>query len=406
MEFYNLDKKSESTRGRKSLDIKHDGLLGGHKQDKISALLQAAATGNATPNGSGSANLSGSGKFGNLLSPSMSPYMNTLSPFFSPLRPMMTNPMSLLGGARGLFGLGGMPGNGFPTPPHSALLPPMQQTLPLLSSQTSMSSLGTAPVSKSQEKNLPSPTVPPSSIAIKSEAPAAMKIPLKVPESGPNHSSSSLLPQDLSLPQDLTTKKVPAEADVVPGHLPASETQSEPSACEPQDLTSHPRMSVAAAASPARPQESDTATIPSPHREESPASFGTTIVIKPEAPSGEDGCVTEDSEDMAWSMSPSSQQEENQKPQRQTEVSSNKPCGGSKSCGSSASSCPHLKKLKDLRRNVFHMLSTFTPDLSYENGINCETEDVDELLYEVIYSNIDEECGAGNIANGAASKKD
>jgi hypothetical protein len=53
--------------------------------------------------------------------------------------------------------------------------------------------------------------------------------------------------------------------------------------------------------------------------------------------------------------------------------------------------CPHLKKLKDLRRNVFRMLSVFTPDLSFENGISSETDDVDELLYEVIYTNIDED---------------
>ena len=58
-------------------------------------------------------------------------------------------------------------------------------------------------------------------------------------------------------------------------------------------------------------------------------------------------------------------------------------------CGEAAgSSCPHLAKLRELRRNVYRMLSVFTPYLDVSGaGIGDFDDDaVDDFLHEVIYS--------------------
>ena len=53
-----------------------------------------------------------------------------------------------------------------------------------------------------------------------------------------------------------------------------------------------------------------------------------------------------------------------------------------------ASCCPHLAKLKELRRNVYRMLSVFTPylDVSGAGIADTEADAVDDFLHEVIYS--------------------
>ena len=53
-------------------------------------------------------------------------------------------------------------------------------------------------------------------------------------------------------------------------------------------------------------------------------------------------------------------------------------------------SCPYLKKLKDLRRNVYRMLSVFTPYLGIADVQDCEADTIDEFLHEVIYSKLDD----------------
>ena len=56
-------------------------------------------------------------------------------------------------------------------------------------------------------------------------------------------------------------------------------------------------------------------------------------------------------------------------------------------CGDDAS-CPHLLKLKELRRNVYRMLSVFTPylDVAGAGIADVEADAVDDFLHEVIYS--------------------
>lgn len=52
--------------------------------------------------------------------------------------------------------------------------------------------------------------------------------------------------------------------------------------------------------------------------------------------------------------------------------------------------CPYLKKLKDLRRNVYRMLCVFTPYLGVANINDYEADSIDEFLHEVIYSKLDD----------------
>ena len=64
-------------------------------------------------------------------------------------------------------------------------------------------------------------------------------------------------------------------------------------------------------------------------------------------------------------------------------------------CFEGIGSCPnclHLSKLRLLRMNVVKMLSILVPNLNFEEkGINAEGDSVDDLLKDVIESNIHDE---------------
>lgn len=63
-------------------------------------------------------------------------------------------------------------------------------------------------------------------------------------------------------------------------------------------------------------------------------------------------------------------------------------CSGSAEC----EDCAHSMKLKMLRHNVVRMLSILVPNLNFEEkGISAEGDSVDELLHDVIQSNIQDE---------------
>jgi len=57
-------------------------------------------------------------------------------------------------------------------------------------------------------------------------------------------------------------------------------------------------------------------------------------------------------------------------------------------CCDDDAGCPHLLKLKELRRNVYRMLSVFTPylDVAGAGIADVEADGVDRFLHEVIYS--------------------
>ncbi|ELU10104.1 hypothetical protein CAPTEDRAFT_187265 [Capitella teleta] len=297
MEFYNLDKKSDSTRGRKSLDLKHDaGGMAGPKVDKISALLQAAANKNSPI-------MPPMPKFNNLLPPphmSGFPYFNTgMRPMNGMMNPVMSLANSLLGGPR-FFTIGGMPPN------------------------TGM---------------LPSPSAISSSAALAS------------------FTQSPLLHSSASEPLNFTKEDL--KATVHSESLLKQKAEDLSKKLKREDLWETPPKE--AAGSPAPP------TTPSP-RDAMPALSPVST------PMSEEGGKAED--------------------ELYEEVSHSPPATVPASCCPSeagrSSQCQHLRKLQSLRRNVFRMLSTFTPDLSEENGIQDDGDDVDELLHEVIFSNIDD----------------
>ena len=61
---------------------------------------------------------------------------------------------------------------------------------------------------------------------------------------------------------------------------------------------------------------------------------------------------------------------------------------GKSICCDNNTFCPHLQKLKELRRNVYRMLSVFTPylDVAGAGIADVEADAVDDFLHEVIYS--------------------
>ncbi len=57
--------------------------------------------------------------------------------------------------------------------------------------------------------------------------------------------------------------------------------------------------------------------------------------------------------------------------------------------------CTHLQKLQSLRKNIVRILNVLTPDMSIEDGMDYRTDQVDQLLYDVIYCSMDEIEGGG-----------
>ena len=61
-------------------------------------------------------------------------------------------------------------------------------------------------------------------------------------------------------------------------------------------------------------------------------------------------------------------------------------------CCNGKENCPHEAKLKYLRTNVVKMLGILVPTLNFSaKGINAESEKVDDLLEDVIKSNVDDD---------------
>lgn len=60
--------------------------------------------------------------------------------------------------------------------------------------------------------------------------------------------------------------------------------------------------------------------------------------------------------------------------------------------GGSCENCSHETKLRLLRQNVVRMLSILVPNLNFEEkGISAEGDSVDELLHDVIESNMQDD---------------
>lgn len=357
MELYNLEKKSDSTRGRKSLDMKHDLLPPLPKQDKISSLLAAAAA------SSSPSQVPSKSPFGNIISPSMPPY--PLGPYFNNMRPgqspaaaaaaAMMNPMAALGG--GLltsprFFLGGM--NGLPPLSTPGLIPPS-----LL------------------------PSLPNTSMAITNSTPAAsLKLPVKMPDLA--SASPSKLSPNKPQPAAFPASPLAAEADAMPQDLSLKREPATPPKSEtPEDLRHQPSTPPPPLAP--LPQSLLPSLPPSLHSLPPPVSLSYTTKLDDYtataaammAPIVENGTSIYGSSPRSALLPPTPLLEG-----CMTTAAALAAHCKSKRCG-------HEEQLKKLRKNVLRMLSVLTPDIGIENDIDFETDQVDQLLYEVIYSNLD-----------------
>ena len=330
MELYNLDKKSDSTRGRKSLDMKHEGLPmggmpGGLGADKMKGLLDQP-------------------RMNPLLPPSVSQFMSSMS-YMHSLRPLMGSPLGFSGGLLGprMLGMGGgmMP---LPMMNHPGLAPPT--------------------------------------------SPAGMdsKVHLKVPDVAPGYPRERAKDVDESAPQDLTIKKSPLSPRISPHQSPRSPKNGESpnslrNGTTPLDLAHSPnRNGLEGPPSMASPNQFrgaplDFSRVPEP------------LVIAPNHAlmAGMESKLSPDSLHHA-----SAKCNEPLKCMENDLASFQMGLGLMRKRACEDNLCSHATKLRSLRRNIVRMLSVLTPDLSIETGLDCNTDQVDELLHEVIYSNMED----------------
>ena len=393
MELYNLEKKSDSSRGRKSLDIKRDLLASSAafpapqpyvKQEKISSILAAAAAVSSNPSPASHEKNSSMDSSRNKMSPypaqfptppNMSRYMSSLGGYFGSMQPgtpaanaaaAIMNPMlgaGLLTAPRYFPGLGGLPMSS-PSMVPSAAAPPLMPALPSSDNITSTTA--------SYMENLP-----------------GMKLPVKMPDSvspsklSPNKpQSASLVPTSPPSPQ----QKHQQEDESMPQDLSMKRSSSTPRATEtPEDLT-RPIEEVRPVTEQSHQEESRQSSTPllNSHTldmsrqhdtQESPAEQPAKSPERQSTPS--------QSVFPGYGQEGEEEQDENRAPTHAPRSQSASPaCPVDKKC------C-HEDQLMKLRQNVLRMLSVLTPDIGIENDINFKTDQVDQLLYEVIYSNLD-----------------
>ena len=324
MEFYNLDKKGESTRGRKSLDTKLDpASLVQQKQEKINSLVAQIERQKMNQM------MAGNPSMASFLNASMPPYMNSLRPFMaSPLA--LTN--SILGGPR-LFAIGNMQS-------MANTMIPIQAGLPMLNH---------------------------SSMHLSMENSGGIKVPLKVPEvpspiSFHESGGPKITVIDDAIPQDLTTKKSPSMRSPPlrspPLRSPSSVLKEVNGAASGNGYNKHHYY----------------------HHEDMDGDFGVmkNHHIPNPSPLGLDEIPTKEEFPPKRII--------DEKKAAEIEKAIDFTCNGT-----NHKNCDHALKLRALRKNIVRMLSVLTPDLGVENALDYDSDQVDELLHEVIYSNIDDE---------------
>ena len=270
----------------------------------------------------------------------MNVFMNGLPPYFSAIRPLMSTPMlhNMLPGPASVAaashrfltmgGIGGGLGNPLlPLPGLPGLPQPAQMDMSHGNLMSSMPFGG------------------------------GMKIPLKVPEVPIRSTGGVQIEEieDTSVPQDLSTKSpatVSSEAEVTGFSIRRNEVSS-------PKINRENRVENGVVNGLENGAESDCASSPEPvtengYQTDETRSSATPIEIKPSSQSETMNLSTKAIADYCTAY------------------------------------CQHAKKLRLLRKSVVHMLSVLTPGLNMENGLDYDSDAVDELLHEVIYSNMDD----------------
>ena len=405
MEFYNLDKKSDSTRGRKSLDPKQEGKT----NDKISTLLAQHA--GMSPHSK--------------MNPLLSSFMNGMAPF--PLRPLMHQGMSPMG-IPNISNLSNLPPNlmGGPRLFH---MPGLPGSNPLLAPHISRG------MSQAMQLPLPMP-LPLNSIAGEhSPKSLGLKIPLKVPEMSPNRSFTKVkqepalyLPrqEDDMAPEDLSIgrKTLSPDSGIRSPALPVGSSDN--------PMSGSPATPMERAESPEGTPIGRT-TLDTPFSEtyhfstkservsaiSDRSSVASDLHFTSDRMSIADRTVTQEmlleASAMAGKMSMQypfynqalargelmnmSPSPEPLTPTEKCYIPYNidlKKSQKSAECHEhhdkcDVESCPHANKLRKLRKNIMRMLSVLSPELGVEGVLDYNTDEVDEMLHEVIYSNIEDD---------------
>ncbi len=368
MELYNLEKKSDSTRGRKSLDMKHDptapaallnGLGGGGggktSSEKISSLVQQMEQQKMMQRNA----------VNSLFGANLSPFgANLPRHLLPPGSPLMGGIGSLLGGPP-MFSL-----NNLPKTPGMAgsLFPGLQPGL-----ATSLLQAQPAVTTGVSTTSVPGHAV----VSEAGKLYQGIKLPLKV-ESSPEKT-------DMQRAYETSESRTlsPRIQHVQP-HRAGDETKMEDDN-QPQDLTLPVKQS------PPPPRLTQKGRSESTDSNE---MYTYSSVVRAEdcssvVDSPMSGTYAEDS-DAAPTPPPPIANWEKTTSEMNRKITEKLLSRVSAAGGCGNGDCTHAQKLQDLRKNIVRILNVLTPDMSIEDGLDYRTDQVDQLLYDVIYCSMDE----------------
>ena len=393
MELYNLEKKSDSTRGRKSLDMKHDpSLLNGlantkTSSEKISSLVQQMEQ----------QKLMQRNAMNSLFNSNMSPFGSSLPRHLLPPGAPLVGGISTLLGGPAMFSLNnmpktpGMPGSLFPgLQPGlgSGLLQQQQHTAATTGVTTTPAGFAMSSKVGEQYEGIKLP--------LKVESPEKQHVEMRSsPPRGyetPSPPASSAVREELR--QHVTNS--PPVQQVEPQRTGAVDERhrlhEEPMVEDgkvdemPQDLTlakhSPPPPPLIHRSSLTRRESSDSANEIYTYSSVIRAEECSPMVDSPiSATHTEDSDAAPTPPPMAnWEKATSEMSKKITEKLLKASVGTN--------CGNG--DCTHAQKLHNLRKNIVRILNVLTPDMSIEDGLDYRTDQVDQLLYDVIYCSMDE----------------
>ena len=428
--FYNLfflssqDKKSDSTRGRKSLDIKHDINIV-HRQDKISTLLQAAAAANGTQNMQPPKS-----PFGNLLPTGMPAYLNALSPFYNMQnsRPLMASPLAL-GNPLSVAGSNFFTLRGMPSLP-SSMLPttnnkPSNNNSATFPSPTSVKAISPQKSGEKMAEDNSAKDVVSGLLMMKGQS-LHSKMDAKghmtsSPEAGLRETSNkmsmpvfmsqqqAISPQmdNPSAPEDLSVKPTTDTSSNHSNKSNNSNIEARRHSSSSQDLVISSSGVSSSMVGEADAEEEEQMK---QGLEQHPTDLSCQSTEdhhhqqqqeEQHLSSGRRSSSISDEQPEEMMMEEMMQQEDQYhhlQDNEESDIETGSLFGGeardtfspklmSSECCQDG--CQHADQLTKLRKNVMRMLRCFAPEFS-ENNIDYSTKEVDQLLYDVMFSSVEE----------------
>ncbi len=397
MELYNLEKKSDSTRGRKSLDMKHDanpaallnGLTGGNagsktSSEKISSLVQQMEQQKMMQRNAMNS------IFGANMSPFGAAAASLARPLLPPGSPLVGGINNLLGGPP-MFSLGNLPKT--PGMPGS-LFPGLQ---PLATSLLHQPTIATTGITTS-----PGTGVGLTLTSDSTKPYEGIKLPLKIetPDKTQHQYTSQQHQQQQSPVGQARIKTSPPPVQQVEPQRTEEEMDD-----MPQDLTLHgnnKQQQQQQHSPPPPPLLHRSALLRQQQGRQRRSStdsqneiYTCSSVIRAEECSPVvDSPVDSDAAPTPPPPLPVHHNWEKTTSEMSRKITEKLLRATTAGCGNG--DCTHAQKLHDLRKNIVRILNVLTPDMSIEDGLDYRTDQVDQLLYDVIYCSMDEiENGSG-----------